>query len=143
MTVFDRVPQLVIGITDSQAEQHPITASFIEPLGAGEQQFADPIERVVFAAAMAERLVLDPSTHGVAASVRDPHDMERVGNTDGVIQVRRQASSERLRQIRRDDFDARQPGRIGVAVHFRRSTAALPSTMSITRRASRSTSPVA
>ena len=70
--------QLVVGIADAQAEQDPLMASFIQPFSAGEEQLADPIERIAFAAPVAERLVLDPAADLVDATVGDPHHMERI-----------------------------------------------------------------
>jgi len=67
---------------------------------------------------MAERLVLHPPAHCVEASVGDAHDVERVGDSGGVIEVRRQPRSERLGQIGRNNFDALQPVRVGVGGAF-------------------------
>ena len=67
---------------------------------------------------MAEHLVLHASAHRVAASVRDPHDVECISNADGMIEVRRQPGSERLRQIRGGHLDALEPGGIGVRCPF-------------------------
>ena len=72
--------QLVVGVADTQAEQHPIRAALVEPFGAGEQQLADPIQRVALAATMAQRLVLHPPADLIDATVRDPHDVEWVGD---------------------------------------------------------------
>ena len=40
--------------------------------------------------------------------------MERIGDPDGVIEVRRQPSPERLGQIGGHDFDPGEPGRVGI-----------------------------
>ncbi len=53
-------------------------AAFVEAFGAGEQQLADPIQRIGLAATMAEGLVLHPTTHLVEATVPDAHHMERI-----------------------------------------------------------------
>ena len=105
---------LVVGVTDAQAEQHPVSASVVEAFAAGEEQLADPIQRVVLAAAVAERLVLDAAADLVDAPVGDPHDMERVGDTGGVIEMRGQPGAERLGQIGGHHLDAGQPQRVGV-----------------------------
>ena len=79
--------------TDSLASQAPSSSSsgsptrrpnsirsepaFVESLGAGEQQRADPIERVVLASTMPEGLVLHPATHLVDTAVDDAHDVEQ------------------------------------------------------------------
>ena len=64
-------------VTNTQAEQQPVRAAFIESFAAGEQQLADPIERIVLAATMPEGLVLHSATDLVDAAVADPHDMEQ------------------------------------------------------------------
>ena len=74
---------------------------------------------------MAQRLVLHPAADRVEAAVGDPHDMERVGDPAGVIEVRGQPGPERLGQIGGHHRDPRQPRRIGAAVHRRRSAAAV------------------
>jgi len=43
-----------IWLQNAQAEQHPVASAFVETLGTGEQQLADLLERVVFAAPLAE-----------------------------------------------------------------------------------------
>ena len=53
--------QFVVGVADTQAEQHPVRAAFVEAFGAGEQQLADPIQRIGLAATVAQRLVLHPA----------------------------------------------------------------------------------
>ena len=103
-----------MGVADAQPEQHPIRAAFVEPFGAGEQQLADPIQRVGLAATVAERLVLHPAADLIDAAVADPHDVERVSDTAGVIEVRGQPGTERLGQIGGHHLDPRQPGRVGV-----------------------------
>ena len=80
--------ELVVRVTDAQAEQHPSRALLVEAFGAGEQQLADPKQRIAFAASMAEGLVLDPAADLVDAAVPDPHHMKRVGHPAGVSQTR-------------------------------------------------------
>ena len=63
---------------------------------------------------MTERLVLHPAADLVDAAVGDPHDMERVGDPAGVIEVRGQAGPERLGQIGGHHLDPGQPRRVGV-----------------------------
>ena len=91
----------------------------------------------------AERLVLHPTPDLVQAAVGDPHDMERVRDPAGVIEVRRQPGPERLGQIGGHHLDARQPVRIGVRGPSAQVSGPLPSTMSIITWRSRSTRPVA
>ena len=57
-------------------EQHPLAASFVEAFVAGEQDLADPIQRVALAAAVAEGLVLHPAADRVQTPVGHPHRRE-------------------------------------------------------------------
>ncbi len=76
-----------MGIADAKPEQHPLVAPFIEALGAGQQQLADPVQGVGLAAAVAEGLVLHPSAHGIQAAVGDAHHVERIGHPFGMGQM--------------------------------------------------------
>ena len=67
---------------------------------------------------MAERLVLNASSHGIEAAVRDPNDVEWVGDTGGMIEAWRQPGAQRLGQIRRNHLDAGEPGGVGVRGPF-------------------------
>ena len=58
--------------------------AFVETLVAGQEELADPIERIDLAAAMAERLVLDAPAHLVDAAVGD------VGSDRGAVPAFRQ-----------------------------------------------------
>ena len=103
-------------------------ASLVETLVAGQEELADPIERIDLAATMAERLVLDPPAHLVDAAVGDSHDMKRVGDADGVVEVRGGARAIALGEVGGDDPDGSHPGGVlagapsaqvrgGVALH--------------------------
>ena len=103
-------------------------AALVEAFVAGEQELANPIERVSFAAAMSERLVLDPPAHLVDAAVGDAHHMERVGDADRMVEVRGGSRAIALGQVGGDDTDGPHPGRVllgtpsaqvngGVALH--------------------------
>ena len=63
-------------------------ASLVEAFMAGEEQLADPVERVGLATAVAERFVLDSAADLVDAAVPDPDDVEGVRDAGGVIKVR-------------------------------------------------------
>ena len=56
-------------------------AAFAEAFVGGDQQAARPIEGVVFAAPVAEGVVLDSGAHLVDAVVGEADDVERVGNS--------------------------------------------------------------
>ena len=73
---------------------------------------ADPIQRIVFAAAMTERLVLHPPSDLVEATVPDTHHMKRVCDSGRVIEMWGQSRPEALGEIGGDDLDACEPGRI-------------------------------
>src|SRR5438552_11330847 len=88
-------------------------SAFIETFGAGEQQLADPIQRVGLAASVSEGLVLHAAADAVDAAVRDAHHMEGVGDALGVIKMWREPGPEALGEIGGNDLDARQPSRIG------------------------------
>ena len=68
-----RAEHLVVGLTDPQPEEQPVGATCIEAFRAGEQQLADPIQRVVLATPMLERLLLHPTADPIDTAVRDPH----------------------------------------------------------------------
>jgi len=81
---------------------------------AGEEQLADPIQRVGLAAPVMQGLVLHAAADLVDATVPDPHDMERIGDAGGVIEVRGQPGPERLGQVRGHHADPGQPPGIRV-----------------------------
>ena len=87
-------------------------AAFIESFGTGEEELADPIERVVLAATMAERLVLHAASNLVDAAVRDAHHVERISDAGRVVEMRGQPGPETLGEIGGDDADAGEPCRI-------------------------------
>ena len=103
--------ELVARVPDAQTEQHPVAAALVEAFVTGEEQLADPIQRVGLAAPMAEGLVLDPAPDLIDAPVPDPNDMERIGDAGGVIKVGGQAGPERLGQIRGHHLDPGQLNR--------------------------------
>ena len=41
--------QFVVGIAQAQPEQESVVSSLVEPLGALQEELADPVERIVFA----------------------------------------------------------------------------------------------
>ena len=101
-----------MGIAVAQPEQHAVMTALVEAFVAGEQELSDPIERIGFATAMAQRLVLDAPAHLVDAAVGDSHDMKRVGDADGMIEVRRGARAIALGEVSGDDTDGSHPGRV-------------------------------
>jgi hypothetical protein len=42
----------VVWVADPQSQQHPVLAFVVEAFGAGQQQLADPIQRIVLSAPM-------------------------------------------------------------------------------------------
>ena len=65
-----------MGIADAKPEQHAVAAPVVEPLGAGEEQLADPIQRIILPPPMLQGLVLDSASHLVDAAVGDADNME-------------------------------------------------------------------
>ncbi len=110
-----RAEHFVVGVTDPQSKQEPVRAAFVEAFRTGEQQLADPIQRIGLATAVAERLVLDAASDLVETAVRDAHDVERIRDPACVIQVRGQSRPERLGEIGHHDFDAPKPCWVGAA----------------------------
>jgi hypothetical protein len=72
------------------------------------------MQRIILAAPVTERVVLDAAADLVHPAVADRHDMERIGDAGGVIEVRRQPSAIRLGEIGRHQADPGEPARIGV-----------------------------
>ncbi len=86
----------------------------VESFGTGEHDPPYPVQRIVFAAAMSEGLVLHPASRLVQAPVGDLHHMERVGDLDGMIKIRRQSGPESFVEIGRHGRDPGEPfGRLG------------------------------
>jgi hypothetical protein len=52
-----------VGVAEAQPGQHLVPAPLVKALVSFEQQLADAKERVGFAPAVPERLVLDPPAH--------------------------------------------------------------------------------
>ena len=79
-------------IAVAQPEQDAVMTPLVEAFIASEQELANPIERVGFAAAMAERLVLDAPAHLVDAAVGDAHHVEGISDADPMVEVRGRSS---------------------------------------------------
>ncbi len=118
-------------------------AWLVEAFVAGEEELADPVERVGLATAVAEGLVLDAAADLVDATV--PTLTTWNGSATRVAWSRcgdSPARNDSARSVATTSIPASQAGS-ALAHHRRRSDALLPSTMSITIRARRSTRPVA
>jgi hypothetical protein len=102
---------LLVGVAHLEAEQHPLEAGALQALGAGQHQLSDPVEGIAPASPMAEGLVLDPAAHLIEAAVGDPHDVERVGHPDRVIEPAIQARAVGLGQVGRHHAHAGEPRR--------------------------------
>jgi hypothetical protein len=66
---------LVSGVANAKAQQHPPTPSVVEAFGAGEQQLADPIQRVALAPPVLQGLLLDSTSDLVETAVADADDV--------------------------------------------------------------------
>jgi hypothetical protein len=102
----------VVRVTDTQSEQHPVVAALVETFATGQEQLADPIQRIGLAAPMLQRLVLDAAADLVDAAVGDAHHMKRVSHPGGVSEVRIEAGPVRLGQIGGHHPDTGQPPRV-------------------------------
>lgn len=71
---------LVVGVTDSQAQQHPLLTRVVEAFGAFGEELADPIQRVGLASPVAKCFVLDP-----AAALIELGVCRRFGSERGVM----------------------------------------------------------
>ena len=61
--------QFVVSVADAQPEQHPVRATVVEAFVAGEEQLADQVERIMLAAAVTQRLVLDSAADLIDAAL--------------------------------------------------------------------------
>ena len=68
-----------------------------------------PVQRVVFAAAVAQRLVLDPAAHVVEGVVAQPHDVERVRDLSGFGHRGVERGPVRAREVQHRPADSRAP----------------------------------
>jgi len=67
-----------VRITGVQAREEPGVAGRVEVLRAAQQHPANPVERVVAAAAVAQGLVLHPAAHGVHSGMGELDGVEGV-----------------------------------------------------------------
>jgi hypothetical protein len=68
---------LVVRVTGAQAQQQPLCAVTDDAFTAGDQQFADPVEGIKLAAAVAELFVLHPTADLVDTPVGGSYDVEQ------------------------------------------------------------------
>ena len=128
-----RTEQLVVGVAEAQAEQEPLVAAFVEPLGPGQEELADPEERIVLATAVAESSRSGPvGARGRRSGWRPARrGTDRPPGSRGRDKGECRPGSSRRDRWRRPGPPAASPG-LGARHHRRRSLAAFPSTMSIT-----------
>ena len=107
-----RSEKLVVRIAVAQPQQDAFMAALVEAFVAGEQELADPIERIGLSTAMAERLVLDAPAHLVDAAVGDSDHVKGIGDPDGMVEVRRGARAIALGEVGGDHPDGSHPGRV-------------------------------
>ena len=77
----------VVGVAGLQAGLDPFDLAGGEPVGAGAECVADPVERVVFAAAVAELFLLDPAPGFLHRLQAELHHVEGVQHRDGVVEL--------------------------------------------------------
>ena len=85
-------------------------AAFVETFVRLGQESACPVERVVLAAPVTERLVLDPPPALVQLGVGELHEMKRVGDLGGVGDHRVEHGPVRARQVKGRPPDPAAPG---------------------------------
>src|SRR6202022_2305022 len=84
---FLRVPRgadLTARVTRVEEPEQLVPAVVVDAFVGLGQQAATPIQRIVCAATMTERLVLHPSATLIELLVRELHDMKRVCDLGGV-----------------------------------------------------------
>lgn len=107
-----RVPghlHLASRIPGSQQASSLGVASFVETFVGLGQQAAGPIQRVVLAASMTERLGLDPTATLIQLGVRQPDDVKWVGHLGGVGHHGVEHLAVRSGQVQRGPLDAVPP----------------------------------
>ena len=77
------VSDLAVGFARVEQAPQSGAARVDDVLRRRHEQFARPVQLVVAAAAVAQRLVLDPAAHVVEGVVAQPHDVERVRDLSG------------------------------------------------------------
>ena len=68
-SLASQAQHVVVGVSGAQAQQHAVVAALVEALEAGQQQLADPVQRVGLAAPVTEGLVLGAAADLVDAAV--------------------------------------------------------------------------
>lgn len=91
---------LTARIASAQQALEPVVAIRAEALVCDRQQPAGAVERIVAAAAMTQRVVLDAAADLVEDTVRELDQMERVRDLGGVREHRVEHAAIRTRQIK-------------------------------------------
>lgn len=77
-------PHLASGVANAQQAHQAFAAIIAEAFAGHHQPASDPVERIVLASPMADGLVLHSASALVERSVGQPHDVERIGDLDGM-----------------------------------------------------------
>lgn len=104
-----REPHLAVRVPGTQQTHQPFVLVIGELLGGHHEAPPGTEQRVVLAAAMAERLVLHAAPALVERGVGELDDMERVGDLDGVWEHRVEHGPIGGRQVERRPLDPRTP----------------------------------
>ena len=98
-----------VGVAGVEQAQQPGPSLVVEAFVGPGQQTPGPIQRVDLAAPMAQSVVLHPASDFVETLVGQPHQMERVGDLDGVGQHRVEHGPIRPAQVHGHEIDVGQP----------------------------------
>jgi hypothetical protein len=106
-----------VQVGDDPGGVEPLPLAGGEPVGGAHQQPADPVQRIVCAPAMAGQLLLDTAADLIHAGIREPDQVEVVGDQPGVAETSVVAGDGGLVpgvRIDRHLGDAREPRRVTV-----------------------------
>jgi hypothetical protein len=81
-----------VGVPAAKSEQHALMPALVEALSSFQEELSDVIRRIALAAAVPERLVLDPASHRIDHPVRRAHHMKGIGHAQRVVEVAGHAS---------------------------------------------------
>ena len=100
---------LAVMVAGLDADQKARPAGGGEVLGAAAQHPADPVERIVAAAAMPVGVLLDAAAYVVDGGEPQPYDVEGIQDPHGVRQAGRQGGAVAAERIQGGHVDAGSP----------------------------------
>ena len=103
------VSDLAVGVAGVEQASQSVAARVGDVLRRRHELLAGPVQRVVFAAAVAQRLVLDPAAHVVEGVVAQPHDVEGVRDLSGFGHSGVERGPVRAREVQHRPADGLEP----------------------------------